>query len=345
MKKNMLGRTGIEVTKICLGTMTWGRQNTEEDAHAQIDYALDRGVNFMDTAELYAVPPNAETYGRTEQIIGSWFSKTGKRDRWILASKIAGGGNDWIREGKKPDASTIREAVEGSLRRLRTDYIDLYQIHWPWRGHYHFENTWTYDPSGQDTGAVLASMNEMLETFDALIKQGKIRHIGVSNETAWGIMQFLRLSGENNLPRIASVQNEYSLLKRLFDHDLAEIAHHEQVGLLAYSGLAAGALTGKYLGGAMPPGTRGAVAGGLYRNNEFSEPAIRCYIGLAHDYGLDVAQLALAFILSRPFLTSLIVGATSLEQLKTDIGAADVTLDENVLRGIESIYRWYPATI
>jgi len=345
MKFNTLGRTGIKVSEICLGTMTWGVQNTEQEAHAQLDYALDAGLNFMDTAEIYAIPPKAETYGKTESYIGSWFKKTGNRDKWILATKIGGGNTSWIRDGSRPSATSIREAIEGSLKRLQTDYIDVYQIHWPWRGHYHFENSWTYDPSSQNTTEVLESMREILETMNELVKEGKIRHVGLSNETAWGISRFTRLSEELGLPRVVSVQNEYSLLRRLFDHDLAEVARHEDVGLLAYSALSAGAISGKYLDGAMPEGSRGAISGGLYRNNEFSEPAIRCYINLARDHGLDVAQLALAFTLSRPFLTSVIIGATSLEQLTTNIAAADVTLDDEVFRGIESIYRRYPRTI
>jgi len=345
MKFNTLGRTDIKVSQICLGTMTWGRQNSELEAHEQIDYALEAGLNFMDTAEVYAIPPSAETYGKTEAIIGSWFKKTGKRDQWVLASKIGGGNTSWIRDGSRPSATTIRQALEGSLKRLQTDYIDVYQVHWPWRGHYHFENSWIYDPSSQNTEETLASMVEILETMNELIKEGKIRHFGLSNETAWGISQFTRLAEQHGLPRVVSVQNEYSVLRRLFDHDLAEVAQHENVGLLAYSALAAGAITGKYLDGAMPEGSRGSISGGLYRNNEFSEPAIRCYMNLARDHGLDVAQMAIAFVLSRPFLTSVIIGATSMEQLKTNIAAENIVLDSEVLRGIESIYRRYPRTI
>lgn len=347
MKFKRLGRTDIEVSEICLGTMTWGKQNTEEDAHAQIDYALDAGLNFIDTAEMYAVPPSPETYGKTETYIGSWFRKTGKRDKWILASKIAGGGSrrPWIRDGSFPSRKTLRIALDDSLKRLQTDYIDLYQIHWPARGHYHFENYWKYDPSKQDTQAALDNILEVLQTAGDLISEGKIRHIGLSNDTAWGIMQYVRLAEQHDLPRIVSIQNEYSLLRRSFDHDLAEIAHHEQVGLLAYSGLASGALSGKYIGGALPEGSRGALSGGLYRHNEFSEPAIRAYIDLAERHGLDVCQMALAFGLSRPFTTAVIVGATTLDQLRTDIGAAEITLSDEVRQEIEAIHRRYPRTI
>ncbi len=345
MKKNKLGRTDVEVTEICLGTMTWGQQNSEAEAHAQIDYALEQGVNFMDTAEMYAVPPSAETYGKTEEYIGSWFKNTGKRDQWVLASKMAGPGRPWVRDGARPTIATMREAVENSLKRLQTDHIDLYQIHWPTRGHYHFENYWDYDANIQNRETAVEQLQEILEGADTLIKEGKIRHLGLSNETAWGIMKYLSLSETHGLPRVVSVQNEYSLLRRLYDHDLAELSHHEDVGLLAYSPLAAGVISGKYLGGALPEGTRGAWTGGIYRHNEFSEPAIRCYMNLARDHGLDVCQMALAFALSRPFMTSVIIGATSMEQLKSDIGAADITLDEQALRGIASLHRRFPRTV
>lgn len=345
MKFNTLGRTDIKVSEICLGTMTWGAQNSIEDAHAQIDYGLEAGLNFMDTAEMYAVPPARETYGKTETFIGEWFKKSGKRDQWILASKIAGPGRDYVRDASPITKASVRLAIEDSLKRLQTDYIDVYQLHWPNRGHYHFQNSWSYDPSTQDTKASLDNMREVLETMKELIKEGKIRHMGVSNETAWGIMQYVRLAEDLDLPRIVSVQNEYSLLRRFFDHDLAEVTQHTQVGLLAYSPLAAGALTGKYLNGAMPVGTRGEITGGIYRHNEYSEPAIRCYNNLARDHGLDPCQMALAFVAARPFVTSVIIGATSMEQLKSNIAAADITLNEDVLRGIQSIYHRYPRTI
>lgn len=345
MKYKRLGRTDVMVSEICLGTMTWGNQNSEAEAHAQIALARDKGINFMDTAELYAVPPSADTYGRTEEMIGSWFAAHKDRDKWILASKVAGGGTAWIRDGERPTARSIRQALENSLGRLQTDYIDLYQIHWPWRRHYHFERSWTFDPSGQDRADITDSLLEMLETLGALVAEGKIRHVGLSNETAWGLMQFLRLSEAHGLPRMVSMQNEYSLLRRLYDHDLAEIGLFEDVGLLAYSPLGAGVLSGKYLDGAMPPGTRGAITGGLYRHSRYSEPAIRCYVNLARDHGLDPTQMALAFVLSRPFLTSAIIGATSLDQLESNIGAQDVVLGEDVLRGIDSLHRLYPRPI
>jgi len=345
MKLNPLGRTDLRVTELCLGTMTWGSQNTEAEGHAQIDMALDAGLNFMDTAELYAVPGSAETSGRTETIIGNWFKNTGKRDRWILASKIAGGGSRFIREGKRADGASIRAALEGSLKRLQTDYIDLYQIHWPSRGHYNFENGWTYAPHLQDTADVTANLLDMLETLDALIKEGKIRHVGVSNETSWGIMQWLKLAEAHGLPRLVSVQNEYNLTRRQHDLDMAEVSHHENVGLLAYSPLAAGLLTGKYMNGAIPKGSRAEYQKGFWRKNEMSLKAAGDYLDLASRHGLDPAQMALAFCLTRPFVTSVIIGATSTEQLKTNLGAMAVTLQPETLAEIEAIHRRYPRPI
>lgn len=339
MKTNRLGRTDLNVSEICLGTMTWGKQNSQDEAFAQIDYAADAGVNFMDTAEMYAVPASRETYGKTEEIIGNYFARSGKRGQWVLASKIAGVNNPWIREKKPITGATIREAIEGSLKRLQTDHIDLYQLHWPNRGHYHFENSWDFDASSQERDEVLRNMTEVLETLDALIREGKIGHVGLSNESAWGTMQYVRLAEEHDLPRAVSIQNEYNLLRRYFDHDMAEVAHHEQVGLLAYSPLAAGALTGKYLGGKLPEGTRGAVAGSVYRNNAQTEPAIAAYMAVAEKHRLNVAQMAQAFCLTRPFMTSVIIGATSMEQLTSNIGAADIQLGTEVMADIAQVFK------
>ncbi len=347
MKMKKLGRTDVMVSEICLGTMTWGKQNTEAEGHAQMDYAIDQGINFFDTAEMYAVPPDASTYGKTEEIIGSWFAKTGKRDQIVLASKVAGGGRPWVRGGRGIDGAGVREAVEGSLHRLRTDRIDLYQIHWPRRGHYHWEGSWDYDPYKQDRDSVLPNMLEVLQAMGELVKEGKILHFGLSNETAWGTMQYLKLSMELGLPRVQTIQNEYNFLRRYYDLDLAELAYHEDVGLLAYSPLAAGAISGKYLGGVIPPGSRGDVSNprGNYRSNPFTEPAIRAYIELAGQHGLDVNQMAIAFCLTKPFMTSVIIGATTMEQLKTDIAAADLTLSEEVLNGIQQIFMRFPRTL
>jgi aryl-alcohol dehydrogenase-like predicted oxidoreductase len=345
MKMKKLGRTDVEVSEICLGTMTWGLQNTEAGGHAQMDYALEHGINFFDTAEMYAVPPSAETYGRTEEIIGTWFKKTGNRDKVILASKVAGGGRPWVRGGRGIDGPSVREAVEGSLRRLQTDVIDLYQIHWPRRGHYHFEGSWDYNPYRQKRDEVLPNILEVHAEMGKLVREGKIRYFGLSNESAWGTMQYLRLSTELGLPRVQTIQNEYNLLRRYYDMDLAELAFHEDVGLLAYSPLAAGALSGKYLDGALPPGTRGAIAGGAYRNNQYTEPAIRAYLELAKKHGLDVNQMAIAFCLTKPFMTSVIIGATTMEQLQTNIAAADIVLSDEVLADIQQIFMRYPRTL
>ncbi|MCD2181159.1 aldo/keto reductase [Rhizobium sp. GN54] len=347
MKYNLLGRTGIKVSEICLGTMTWGSQNSEAEAHLQLDYALDAGVNFIDTAELYPTTPvSPETYGATERFIGSWLAARGNRDKVVLASKVAGPGRSYIRGGGPMTRAAILEAVEGSLERLRTDYLDLYQLHWPNRGHYHFRHSWAYDPSNQDPARTGAELAEILETLGELHKAGKIRAVGLSNETAWGTMQFLKLSDTLGLPRMASIQNEYNLLYRSFDLDLAELAHHEDVGLLAYSPLAAGLLTGKYLGGARPDGSRLTINGDLGgRYQPYQEPAVAAYAALAREHGLDLSQLALAFCLTRPFMASVIIGATTMEQLKTDIAAADVALSADVLDGIARIHRQYPAPI
>ncbi|KQW77964.1 aldo/keto reductase [Devosia sp. Root413D1] len=345
MKMKTLGRTDIPVSEICLGTMTWGKQNTEAEGHQQMDYAVEQGINFFDTAEMYAVPPDASTYGKTEEIIGSWFKQTGKRNDIVLASKVAGGGRPWVRGGRGIDGPSVREAVEGSLRRLQTDRIDLYQIHWPRRGHYHFEGSWDYNPYLQHKESVLPNMLEVLQVMGELVREGKIRHFGLSNESAWGTMQYLKLSMELGLPRVQTIQNEYNFLRRYYDMDLAELAFHEDVGLLAYSPLAAGAISGKYLGGVLPEGTRGAVAGSAYRNNQYTEPAIRAYIELADKHGLDVCQMAIAFCLTKPFMTSVIIGATTMEQLKTNIGAADVELSEAVLNEIQQIFMRYARTL
>ena len=342
-----LGRTGLNVTEICLGTMTWGVQNTENDAHEQLNFAIDAGVNFIDTAEGYAVPMSAQTYGKTESYIGSWFKKSGKRDRVIIASKIAGGGRqEWIRGGAKPSRASVREAVEASLKRLQTDYIDLYQIHWPSRPHYHFGQAWDFDPSKTDPNAEREQIHDVLLGLEDVVRDGKIRHVGLSNETAWGTLQWLNIAKEHGLPRMASIQNEYGLLQRQFDLDMAEVSLFEQVGLLAYSTLAAGVLTGKYLDGNVPAGSRASVMdGGMWRDNSYSEPVVRAYIDVARKHGLDIAQMGIAFSLTRPFMTSVIIGATTVEQLKTDIESAELKLSDEVLADIEKIYRTYPLPI
>lgn len=346
MQYRRLGNTDIDVSAICLGTMTWGSQNTEAEAHAQIDLALDRGVNFIDTAEAYPVTPvSRETQGRTEEFIGSWIAGRKRRDSIVLATKVAGPGRPGdprrFRGGNnRLDRRNIEEAVDASLRRLRTDYIDLYQLHWPDRAVPSF---------GRRGFAAIADhpdtvpIAETLGVLGDLIKAGKIRHIGVSNETAWGVGEYLRLARETGLPRIVSIQNPYNLLNRLFEIGLSEFALREQVGLLAYSPLAGGHLTGKYLGGTIPEGSRRALAGQFVRYENAAQPVASArYVAAAHAHGIDPAQFALAFVNSRPFVISTIVGATSLAQLETDIGSIDVMLDESAFAAIDAVQRDIP---
>ncbi len=338
-----LGRTGLNVSLICLGTMTWGRQNTEAEGHAQMDYALSRGVNFFDTAEMYAVPPNAETYGKTEAIIGTWFKKTGNRSKVILATKVAGPGLPWVRGGQAViDRKNIKEALDGSLKRLQTDYIDLYQLHWTNRGSYAFNQLWSYNPKFKPE-EVRENFLEVLETLGELVKEGKIRHAGLSNETAWGTMNWLRLSEERGLPRMASIQNEYSLLYRLFEPDMHEIAMAENVGLLAWSPLATGMLSGKYLNGKRPKGSRWTLLSNRSaRDTLQANDAVRAYMAVAKKHKLDVCQMALAFVNSRPFVTANIIGATTMQQLKANIDSVDLTLSPEVLRDIDEVRRDFP---
>ncbi len=344
MEYRRLGRSGIEVSEICLGSMTWGTQNSEAEGHAQIDYALDHGVNFIDTAELYpSNPMTAETAGRTEAIIGSWIEKSGKRDRIVLATKVAGAGNRNVQDGIDISPDKIRISLEGSLERLRTDYVDLYQLHWPNRGSYHFRQNWRFDPTSQDTAATLAHIREILEYLGEQVDAGKIRTVGLSNETCWGTSQFLRIAEEHNLPRVVSLQNEYNLMYRTHDLDLAELSHHEDVGLLPYSPLAAGMLTGKYAGGVIPDGSRRSITPDLFgRAADSAWPVVDAYVAIARRHGLDPAQMAIAFCNQRPFVTSSIIGATSLEQLALDIGAADLELSDEVLDDIHAVYRQHP---
>ncbi|HIL92147.1 MAG TPA: aldo/keto reductase [Cycloclasticus sp.] len=343
MKYKKLGRTGLDVSLIGLGTMTWGRQNTQDEGFEQMDYALEQGINFFDTAEMYAVPPSADTYGKTEAIIGNWFATRKNRGKVILASKIAGPALPWIRDGKSQiDRKNILLAVEDSLTRLKTDYIDLYQLHWPNRGSYHFGQIWDYAPDF-DKQAVEDNFIDVLETLQELIQAGKIRHIGLSNETAWGTSKWLELAEKYNLPRMASIQNEYSLMARHFEPDLSEIAIHEECGLLAWSPLTRGLISGKYLNGAMPKGTRLDIDTRVeHRINPQTDAAIEAYIALAKEHNLDVCQMALAFINQQPFVTSNLIGATTMQQLKSNIASIDITLSEGVIDGIKSIRRQYP---
>ncbi|MCG6888506.1 MAG: aldo/keto reductase [Gammaproteobacteria bacterium] len=344
MEYRNLGNSDLAVSEICLGSMTWGTQNSEAEGHAQIDYALDHGVNFIDTAELYPVNPmSAETVGRTEEIIGSWFARSGRRDAFILASKVAGNGHEYLQNGIDISPQKIRISLEGSLRRLQTDHIDLYQLHWPNRGTYHFRNNWRFDATRQDTQQTLDHIYSSLECLGQLVDEGKIRSIGLSNESCWGSAQFLRIATEHGFPRIVSLQNEYSLLYRTHDLDLAELSHHEQVGLLPYSPLGCGLLTGKYRDGARPAGSRLTLNPDLFgRVHDDIWPVVDAYLAIAQKHGLDPAQMAIAFCNQRPFVTSSIVGATSVEQLAINLGAAELELDTEVLDDIQSVYRRYP---
>lgn len=338
-----LGRTDLKVSAICLGTMTWGLQNTQDDAFEQMNYALEQGVTFWDTAEMYAVPPSAETYGKTEIIMGNWFKETGRRKDVILASKVAGPGRPWIRGGNAYlDRKNITVALEDSLKRLQTDYLDLYQLHWPNRPHYNFGNTHP-DLSHINGAEQEENFLAVLDTLDLLIKEGKIRHVGLSNETAWGAMKYLQLSKTHTLPRMVSIQNEYSILCRIFEDDLSEVALLEDIGLLAYSPLAGGVLSGKYLDGNPPKGSRHTLSGfRSHRTTDAANNAVREYMTLADKHGLDVCQMGLAFAYSRPFMTSVIIGATSMTQLKSDIAAADITLNSEIIKSINALDAKYP---
>lgn len=344
MRTITLGQTGIAVSELCLGTMTWGSQNTEAEGHAQADMAVDRGVTFWDTAEMYPVAPvKAETVGRTEEIIGTWLAARGGRDRLVIATKITGKGQMAVRNGAAIDGAGLRAAVEGSLRRMQTDYIDLYQLHWPNRGSYHFRQIWGHDPRGRDRGETVAHMLDVLGAAADLIAEGKIRHIGLSNESVWGAAQWLHLAAAHDLPRMMTVQNEYNLLCRQFDSDWAELSVMEDMPLLAFSPLAAGLLSGKYAGDVTPEGTRRARVhdlGGRITPQVF--PAVAAYLGVAARHGLDPCQMAIAFCRARPFTTVPIIGATSTEQLAIAIGAADLRLGEEVLDDITVVHRDHP---
>ena len=337
-----LGPTDIKVSEICLGTMTWGQQNTEAEAHAQLDYAVARGVNFIDAAEMYPVPPKGETQGRTETYLGTWL-KHQQRDKVVVATKITGPGRgfDWVRGGDLAiNAKNVQAAVDLSLKRLQTDYIDLYQIHWPDRYAPLFGNIF-YDPAKERPTVPIA---EQLEAFDAMVKAGKIRHLGLSNETPWGTLEFLREAERLKLPRAVSIQNAYNLLNRSFESGLSEVHRNENIGLLAYSPLAFGHLSGKYLDGAKPAGARLTVYPpfGQRYDKPNVPPATAAYAALAREHGLTPAMLALAFVRSRWFLVSNIIGATTLEQLKENIDSADVTLAPEVLAAIDAIHLRYP---
>ena len=340
MNYRKLGNTDLDVSTICLGTMTWGEQNTQEEAFEQMDYALDQGVNFWDTAELYAVPPKSETFGYTETIIGNWFEKNKKREKVILATKVAGPARKYLRNGENSFVGkNLDQAINDSLRRLKTDYIDLYQLHWPERnvnnfgklGYTHKENNWN-------------EFEDVLDNLKKYIDIGKIRYVGLSNETPWGVMNYLKLSKDKDLPRMMSIQNPYSLLNRSYEVGLAEISIREKIGCLAYSPLASGYLSGIYRNGNFPKGSR------MERDFDFwtryrkpnVDKVVEEYYKISKKYGLDISQMSIKFCEAQDFMTSVIIGATTMEQLKTDIESVKVKLDEEVIKEINEIQKIYP---
>ncbi len=339
MQQNELGNSEIFVSELCLGTMTWGQQNSEAEGHQQMDYAFEQGINFLDTAELYPIPPKRETQGRTEQIIGSWMKARGNREQIVLASKICGRSQmmDWFRKDgslAQVNPAQIREAIEGSLKRLQTDFIDLYQIHWPDRPMDLFGGLAFKAHEGEAN-----DIEQILQVMGELVSEGKIRSVGISNETPWGTMSYLKASQMLDVPRIVSVQNAYNLLNRVFETGLSEITHYEGVGLLAYSPLAQGYLTGKYQHGALPKGSRNQLFGRLQRYQTLgANDAIDKYLDIARRFELDPAQLALQFVTSRPFVTSNIIGATTMEQLKTDIASVELDLGDDILNELEQVH-------
>lgn len=339
MQYTKLPHSSLEISKLCLGTMTFGEQNTQAEAFSQLDYALERGINFIDTAEMYPVPPKAETQGKTEEFIGNWLEKSGKREKVVLATKVAGPRNvPYIRENMALDHRHIHQAIDDSLSRLKTDYIDLYQLHWPQRRTNTFGQLNYPYPDQQEEVTLI----ETLEALSDLVRMGKVRYIGVSNETPWGLMTYLRLAEKHDLPRMVSIQNPYNLLNRSFEVGLSEISHYEGVKLLAYSPMAFGVLSGKYLNGARPTGARCSL---FERFQRYFTPqglkATEAYVNLAREFGLDPAQMALAFVNQRPFVASNIIGATNLQQLKSNIDSLQLELSEELLLKIQEIGTLY----
>jgi aryl-alcohol dehydrogenase-like predicted oxidoreductase len=342
MKMNPLGRAGIMVSELCLGTMTFGRHTDVEDAHAQMDVALEGGINFIDTAEMYPVNPvQKETIGRSEEVLGLWFEKTGRRNDWVLATKHSGEGS-LARDGAPITSASIPGTIEASLKRLKTDTIDLYQFHWPNRGSYMFRKNWSFDPSGQNRAETVQHMHDCLGALSREVERGTIRAFGLSNESAWGTAMWLRIADETGGPRVASIQNEYSLLCRLADTDLAELMVNEEVGLLPFSPLAQGLLTGKYQDG-IPAGSRRVVnpeLGG--RMTDRVLPAVEAYARVARDFGLDLTNMALCWSARRPFVASTIFGATRVDQLHHLLGAADMQLDAELLAALDEVHKAHP---
>ena len=341
MKFKKLGNTDLDVSLICLGTMTWGTQNSEKDAFEQMDYSLSKGINFFDTAELYSVPPTAESYGKTEIMIGNWFEKRKNREKIILASKVAGPGLDWIRDGKNSfNEDGIKKAIDGSLKRLKTDYIDLYQLHWPERSTNCFgRRDFVYREDEREWN----NFENILQSLEKFIKSGKIRYIGMSNETPYGLSKYLELSKNKSLPRMMSVQNPYSLVNRTYEIGMSEISIREKCGLLVYYPLAAGALSGKYRNGQMPKNSRLSLFEGWERMiNPLAMRAYDEYYKLAKEYNLTMVQLAQAFVNSRPFVTSNIIGATTMDQLKENVECIKIDLNKEILDKINIIHNNNP---
>ena len=341
MKFKKLGTTDLDVSLICLGTMTWGTQNSERDAFQQMDYSLEKGVNFFDTAELYSVPPNSDSYGKTEVMIGNWFNERKNREKVILATKIAGPGCNWIRGGVNSfDEKKIGEAIDGSLKRLKTDYIDLYQLHWPERSTNYFgKRDFTID---NDEGE-WNSFESVLQALEKFIKTGKIRYIGMSNETPYGLSKYIELSKSKKLPRMMSVQNPYNLVNRTYEIGMSEISIREKCGLLVYYPLATGALSGKYRNGQMPKNSRQALFKGWERHlNPLAMKAYEEYYKLANENQMTMAQLAQAFVNTRPFVTSNIIGATTMSQLKENIDSVNIELSDEILNKINIIHNNNP---
>jgi len=338
MKFKKLGHTNIDVSLICLGTMNMGEQNTQEEGFEQMDYSFEQGVNFFDTAEVYAVPPRQETYGKTEEIIGNWFIKSKKREKIILATKMVGPGVEWIRNGGgNYTEQNIALAVEGSLKRLQTDYIDLYQLHWPERNTNYFgKRNYEHDAKEEKSN----DLESVLKALKKFVDQGKIKYIGISNETPWGLSKFLEVSDQLNLPRIVSVQNPYNLLNRAYDIGMSEISCREKVGLLAYSPLAIGYLSGKYRDNQIPKNSRIGLFGDFWTRykEDNAKKAVDDYYKLAKENGLTLTQMSLAFVNSRPFMTSNIIGATTMEQLKENIGTVDIDLSDEIIEKINLIH-------
>jgi aryl-alcohol dehydrogenase-like predicted oxidoreductase len=347
MQFKKLGNSDLEVSSYCLGTMTFGEATSEKDGHEQIDISIDAGINFFDTAEMYPTCPlKAETTGDTETIFGNWIDNNrSKRSEIVLATKISGIGYDAVRNGEGINGRSIKIAIEGSLERLKTDYVDLYQLHWPNRGSYHFRQNWNYDPSNQDSKKTKENILEVLESLSEIHKEGKIRYIGLSNETCWGTMQFINYLKDFPNLKLVSTQNEYSLLCRLYDLDLAEMSHHEKISLLAYSPLAGGFLTGKYLDGKVPKNSRLSRVSSLFgRINDNSTIAVREYVSLARKFNIEPVHMALAFCNQRSFMGSVIFGATEKLQLTKIINGLDVVLSDELITEINKLYKKFPIT-